>query len=100
MGKQKEDIAGVNEGGATLRGYWAKDGVKQDNDCQDNGVRQDDGVRQDKDSIEVTEEEIKRAKLQGSRNSGCHLKSKSVQTSCRHSLVNNEFSLDPNLEFP
>ena len=27
-----------------------------------------DGVRQDKDSIEVTEGEIKRAELQGSRN--------------------------------
>ena len=44
----------------------------------------------------MTEGEIKRAELQGSKNSGCHLKSKSVQTSCRHSLVNNEFSLDPN----
>ena len=72
------------------RDSGGKDGVKQDNDCQDNGVRQG------KDSVEVTEGEINRAELQGSRNSGCHLKSKSVQTSCRHSLVNNEFSLDPN----
>ena len=69
MGKQEEDIVGVNEGGAPLGGYWAKDGVKQDNDCQDNGVRRDNGVRQDKDSIEVTEGEIERAELQGSRNS-------------------------------